>query len=112
MAVAFCEALKQVFGPAGNGAILHWKEGGGLLTRLCQLGLRLIPERVVRICAVYDLCQKNDRWITCEFVLFHQYIERALLAVVSKLDALVTHFMLSLLLHYAPSHFLELAERR
>src|SRR5215470_3584528 len=56
--------------------------------RVKPRGLRLIPQRVVRVGAVYDLCQKNDGWITREPMFLHKRIERALLAVVSVLDAL------------------------
>src|SRR5262249_23042933 len=38
-------------------------------------GLRLIPQRVVSIGAVDDLCQQDDGRITCESVLFHEAIE-------------------------------------
>src|SRR5258708_804738 len=56
--------------------------------RIQPRGLRLVPERVVSVSAVYDLCQENDRRITCESVLFHERIEGALLAFVSELDVL------------------------
>src|SRR6516162_1110493 len=54
--------------------------------RIQSRGLRLIPQRVVGVSAVYDLCQENNGRIAREAVL--ECVEGALLAVVSELDAL------------------------
>src|SRR5947208_2024107 len=47
--------------------------------------LRLLPERVVGVGAVDNLRQEDKGWITVELVLFHEGLERTLLAVVAEL---------------------------
>src|SRR5262249_13604912 len=50
--------------------------------------LGLMIERVVRIGAIDDLSNQDERWIVGESVFFQDCLERALLAVVTELDVL------------------------
>src|SRR5712664_427320 len=50
--------------------------------------LRLVPQAVVRVGAVNDLGQQNNRGVASQIVLLDERVERTLLAVVTDLNVL------------------------